>query len=61
MLPLYSGANGSPAAACYIRDDKGAYQPYGVVVLEVVGDGVSRIVSFGDPALLPLFDVKQPK
>ena len=55
MVPILAGANGSPAAACYVRDDEGTYQPYGVVVLEVVGDKVSRIVSFGDPALLSVF------
>lgn len=55
MFPVPGGANGHPAAAGYVRDEQGDYQPYGVVVLEVVGDAVSRIVSFGDPALLPVF------
>ena len=31
------------------------YRPYGVVVLDVVGDRIARITSFGDPALLPVF------
>ncbi|WP_194925662.1 maleylpyruvate isomerase N-terminal domain-containing protein [Catenulispora pinisilvae] len=43
------------AATGYLRDDRGRYQPYGVVVLEVVGDHIRRIVSFGDPRLLPVF------
>ena len=52
---IAGGANGNPAIAGYLRDEQGRYQPYGVVVLEVVGDRISRIVSFGDPRLLPFF------
>ena len=59
MLPIPQGANSHPAAACYTRDEKGVYQPYGVVVLEIVGASISRIVSFGDPTLLPLFGFDQ--
>ena len=55
MFPVEGGANGNPAAAGYLRDGEGRYQPYGVVVLEVVGDQIRRIVSFGDPRLLPFF------
>jgi len=55
MFPVEGGANGCPAVAGYLRDDEGRYQPYGVVVLEVVGDRIARIVSFGDPRLLPFF------
>jgi RNA polymerase sigma-70 factor (ECF subfamily) len=55
MFPVEGGANGNPAIAGYLRDNEGRYQPYGVVVLEVVGDQISRIVSFGDPRLLPFF------
>ena len=33
----------------------GAYQPCGIVVLTVSGEGIRRIVSFGDPSLLPAF------
>ncbi len=31
------------------------HQPYGVVVLTVTGDGISRISSFADPALVTVF------
>jgi RNA polymerase sigma-70 factor (ECF subfamily) len=53
MLP--TTANGQPAAAEYARDQHGHYQPYGILVLTVTGDGISRISSFGDPSLLPVF------
>jgi RNA polymerase sigma-70 factor, ECF subfamily len=55
MLP--SSANGQPAAVAFTRDEQGAYQPYGVVVLTVVRDGVSGIVSFGDPSLVRIFGI----
>ena len=48
-------ANGQPAAAGYHRAPDGTYQGYGVVVLTVTSAGISHIVSFGDPALLPKF------
>ena len=53
MLP--TSANGQPAAAEYSRDEHGNYQPYGILVLTVTGDGISRISSFGDPGLLAVF------
>jgi RNA polymerase sigma-70 factor, ECF subfamily len=53
MLP--TSANGQPAAAEYFRDEHGDYQPYGILVLTVTGDGISRVSSFGDPSLLPVF------
>jgi len=53
MLP--TSANGQPAAVEYRRDEHGHYQPYGILVLTVTGDGISRISSFGDPGLLPVF------
>jgi RNA polymerase sigma-70 factor, ECF subfamily len=53
MLP--TSANGQPAAAEYFRDQHGHYQPYGILVLTVTGDGISRISSFGDPSLLTVF------
>jgi RNA polymerase sigma-70 factor (ECF subfamily) len=52
---LATSANGQPAAADYVRDSRGVYQPYGIVVLTVTSEGISRIVSFGDPGLLPVF------
>jgi RNA polymerase sigma-70 factor, ECF subfamily len=53
MLP--TTANGQPAAACYTRDPRGVYQAYGIVVLTTTNEGISRVVSFGDPSLLPSF------
>ena len=55
VFPIAGGANGLPALAGYLRDGEGRYQPYGVTLLKVVGDHISRIVSFGDPELLPVF------
>jgi RNA polymerase sigma-70 factor, ECF subfamily len=48
-------ANGQPAAACYTRDPQGVYRAYGIVVLTITREGISRIVSFGDPSLVPAF------
>jgi RNA polymerase sigma-70 factor, ECF subfamily len=56
MVPVAGGANGQPAAVGYLRDEQGGYQPYGVIVLDVVGDRVRRIVSFGDPRLVAVFE-----
>jgi RNA polymerase sigma-70 factor, ECF subfamily len=53
MLP--TSANGQPAAVEYSRDEHGHYQPYGILVLTVTGDGISRISSFGDPGLITVF------
>ncbi|MEY9927569.1 RNA polymerase sigma-70 factor (ECF subfamily) [Catenulispora sp. GP43] len=55
MVPVAGGANGHPAAVGYLRDEEGRYQPYGVIVLDVVGDRIRRIVSFGDPDLVAVF------
>ncbi|GAA1891452.1 sigma-70 family RNA polymerase sigma factor [Asanoa iriomotensis] len=52
---LATSANGQPAAAVYTRDQHGDYQPYGVCVLTVTDAGISRISSFGDPALVAVF------
>jgi RNA polymerase sigma-70 factor (ECF subfamily) len=48
-------ANGQPAFAGYLRDATGVYRPYGVCVLTVVDEGVSRVTSFGDPDLVAAF------
>ena len=61
MLPASSGANGHPAAGVYLRDEYGEYRPYGVVVLEVVGDRVGRIISFDDPRLLAVFGFERER
>jgi RNA polymerase sigma-70 factor (ECF subfamily) len=49
-------ANGQPAAATYQRDAAtGEYRPFGVAVLTVEVDRVTRIDVFPDPLLLPRF------
>jgi RNA polymerase sigma-70 factor, ECF subfamily len=52
---LATTANGQPAAAAYTRDPQGVYQGYGIVVLATIREGISQIVSFGDPTLLDAF------
>ena len=52
---LVTSANGQPAAAAYTRDRHGNYQPYGICVLTVTGQGIRQICSFGDPSLLTVF------
>ncbi|MEV4535511.1 sigma-70 family RNA polymerase sigma factor [Asanoa sp. NPDC049518] len=52
---LATSANGQPAAAAYLRDRHGNYQPYGICVLTVTEAGIRRISSFGDPSLLAVF------
>lgn len=52
---LATSANGQPAAAVYLRDQHGRYQPYGICVLTVEEAGIRRISSFGDPGLVALF------
>jgi RNA polymerase sigma-70 factor (ECF subfamily) len=52
---LATSANGQPAAAAYIRDRHGDYQPYGICVLTVTSQGISRVSSFGDPGLVTVF------
>jgi len=53
---LATSANGQPAAAAYIRDQDGHYQPYGICVLTVTGQGIRQIQSFADPSLVALFE-----
>lgn len=48
-------ANGQPASVSYHRDGNGGYRPYGVEVFDITDTGISRIVSFGEPDLLPVF------
>jgi RNA polymerase sigma-70 factor, ECF subfamily len=52
---LATRANGQPAAAAYVRDQNGSYQPYGICVLTVSDEGIRRISSFGDPSLVTVF------
>jgi RNA polymerase sigma-70 factor (ECF subfamily) len=53
LLP--TTANGAPAFAMYQRDEKGEYQPFGLIALTLDGDKVSQIISFIDPTLPRLF------
>jgi RNA polymerase sigma-70 factor (ECF subfamily) len=52
---LATSANGQPAAAAYTRDRHGNYQPYGICVLTVTGQGIRQICSFADPSLVAVF------
>jgi RNA polymerase sigma-70 factor (ECF subfamily) len=52
---LATSANGQPATAAYTRDQHGGYQPYGICVLTVTSQGISRVSSFGDPGLVTVF------
>ena len=52
---LATSANGQPATAAYTRDEHGNYQPYGICVLTVTGQGIRHIRSFGDPGLVTWF------
>jgi RNA polymerase sigma-70 factor (ECF subfamily) len=52
---LATSANGQPAAAAYTRDAHGNYYAYGICVLTVTDEGISRISSFGDPELVTAF------
>jgi RNA polymerase sigma-70 factor (ECF subfamily) len=53
MIP--TTANGQPAAVEYRRDADGVFRAEGVVVVSATATGVSRVVSFHDPALVALF------
>jgi hypothetical protein len=48
-------ANGQPAFAFYARDARSVHLPHVLHVLTLTTAGVSRIVSFQDPGLFPLF------
>jgi len=47
LLP--TTANGAPAFAMYQRDEKGEYQPFGLIALTISGDHLSQIINFIDP------------
>jgi RNA polymerase sigma-70 factor (ECF subfamily) len=51
-------ANGQPAVATYLQeagDAEGVHRAFGVAVLTIAPGGITRIVVFGDPALVPRF------
>ncbi|MCE3554399.1 RNA polymerase subunit sigma-70 [Pseudonocardia sp. RS11V-5] len=52
---LATTANGQPAAVVYHRDADGTLRSHGIVVLAPTAAGVSRVIEFHDPALVPMF------
>jgi len=55
LAAIPATANGQPAFAFYARDAEGGYRPHALHVLTPTTAGISRIVSFQDPKLFPLF------
>lgn len=55
MPAIPTTANGQPAFALYARDAGGVHRPHALHVLTLTKAGISRIVSFQDPGLFPLF------
>ncbi len=52
---MATAANGPPAAVVYLPDAGGALRADRAVVVAATGSGVSRVVKFHDPALVPMF------
>jgi RNA polymerase sigma-70 factor, ECF subfamily len=52
-------ANGQPAAAAYQRGEDGRLQAFGIAVLTVTATGIERIVVFGDPNLVTMFELPE--
>ena len=48
---VQTAANRQPALAAYALGDDGKRRPYGLMVLQIRGDKISRIVGFPDPWL----------
>ena len=48
-------ANGQPALAAYLPDDRGACRGYGIMVLDINDDLISEIVGFPDATLFSAF------
>jgi RNA polymerase sigma-70 factor (TIGR02960 family) len=55
MRTIPTTANGQPAFAFYEPDAAGGYRPHALHVLTLTEAGISRIVSFHEPELFPLF------
>ena len=53
MIP--TRANGQLGAAAYTRNERGAYEAYGIVVLTMSQEGIAKIYSFGEPSLIDAF------
>jgi RNA polymerase sigma-70 factor (TIGR02960 family) len=53
-------ANRQPALAAYVRAGEGAaYEPYGIMVLNLDGASIAEITGFGDPALFAHFGLPE--
>jgi len=50
-----TGANGQPAFGAYLRGGDGGHHAHAIVVLDVRGAALTRIVSFLDAGLFPAF------
>jgi RNA polymerase sigma-70 factor (ECF subfamily) len=50
-------ANGQPALAAYLPDERGECQGYGIMVLDVVAGAIVTITGFPDPALFAAFEL----
>ena len=50
-------ANGQPGFAAYRRDRDGRYRAHAVHVLTVDATSISRVVSFNQPELFPIFSL----
>jgi RNA polymerase sigma-70 factor, ECF subfamily len=48
-------ANGQPALAAYLPDERGDCRGYGIMVLDIVDHSIATITGFPDPALFPAF------
>jgi RNA polymerase sigma-70 factor (ECF subfamily) len=48
-------ANGQPALAAYLPDDRGDCRGYGIMVLDIAGGAITTITGFPDPALFAAF------
>jgi RNA polymerase sigma-70 factor (ECF subfamily) len=50
-----AAANGQPAFAAYLRGTDGVHRAHAIQVLTLSGGRLSRIVSFNDAGLFPVF------
>jgi RNA polymerase sigma-70 factor (ECF subfamily) len=53
-------ANGWPAVAMHVRTEADAFEPHGVMLLEVEGDEIVALHAFIDPALPSIFRLPAP-
>ena len=49
------GANGQPALAAYLPDERGDCRGYGIMVLDIANDAIVAITGFPDAALFAGF------